>query len=90
MKKVKCSWCGQVYDLGDVSNIIARYADATVFEAPCCHRTVDDRSWKSMPDFTEYSGLTRRAADGFALGGMEELPDDIREKMLARGIIRRR
>ena len=35
MKKVKCSWCGQVYDLGDVSNIIARYADATVFEAPC-------------------------------------------------------
>jgi len=52
LKKVKCSHCGSVYDLGGVT-VIARYADATVFEAPCCHRQVDDRSWKSMPDFQE-------------------------------------
>lgn len=48
---VKCTHCNRIYDLMGEIKEIARYADCTVFESPCCHRTVDDRTWKSLPDF---------------------------------------
>jgi hypothetical protein len=51
---VRCNHCRRTYDLCD-GEPIARYADCTVFKAPCCGRTVDDRKppWKSSADFTE-------------------------------------
>ncbi len=50
MSPVRCR-CGRVYDLTKVK-VTGRYADCTVFETPCCKRQADDRTWKSMPDFT--------------------------------------
>jgi hypothetical protein len=50
---VRCT-CGGVYDLGTVT-VIARYADCSVWNAPCCGRQADDRGetgWKSLPDYT--------------------------------------
>lgn len=47
---VHCTHCPCVYDLTTVK-VIQHYADATVFESPCCMRRVDDRPWKGMPDF---------------------------------------
>lgn len=52
MKEVCCTHCQGTYNLGNVKTL-ARYADCTVFEAPCCGRTVDDRRWKSLPDTEE-------------------------------------
>jgi hypothetical protein len=49
--RVQCARCGGIYDLGGVETV-ARYADCTVFKAPCCGATVDDRRWKSLPDIT--------------------------------------
>lgn len=49
---VECRHCSGTYNLMAVETI-ARYADCTVFKAPCCGRTVDDRRWKSLPDFHE-------------------------------------
>ncbi len=48
---VECAHCGMVYDLTAVKPT-ARFADATCFKTPCCDRYADDRTWKSMPDFT--------------------------------------
>jgi hypothetical protein len=50
---VECCWCGGVYDLGTVT-VTGRYADCSVWEAPCCGRTVDDRGetgWKPTQDY---------------------------------------
>lgn len=47
---VQCTHCPHVYDLTTVK-VIQRYADATVFESPCCMQRVDDRPWKGTPDF---------------------------------------
>lgn len=47
--KVRCTHCNGIYNLGGVETV-ARYADCTMFIAPCCGRTVDDRRWKSLPD----------------------------------------
>lgn len=52
--RVRCTHCGGVYDLGSVKTV-ARYADATVFIAPCCGQQVDDRSWKTFPSFERLS-----------------------------------
>lgn len=52
-KPVRCT-CGQVYDLGKVE-VTARYSDCSVWKAPCCARTTDDRGetgWKSTQDYT--------------------------------------
>ena len=46
---VRCTHCGNVYDLCDVEPI-GRFADCTTFESPCCHKHVDDRTWKGIPD----------------------------------------
>lgn len=48
---VQCSYCGGIYDLGKVE-VTARYADCSMWKAPCCKRTVDDRQWKSLKDYT--------------------------------------
>ena len=47
---VRCAHCSRIYDLCKTT-VTARYADATCFVSPCCKRSVDDRGWKSMPDF---------------------------------------
>lgn len=47
MSPCQCS-CGSVFDLGMVE-VIARYADASVFKTPCCGKTADDRSWVRQP-----------------------------------------
>ncbi len=49
---VRCT-CGRIYDLGKVE-VTARYADCSVWKAPCCGRTADDRGetgWKSTKDY---------------------------------------
>lgn len=55
---VQCSHCRAVYDLGHGKRI-ARYADCDVFEAPCCHRQVDTRSWKTFPDYRQLEAEER-------------------------------
>ena len=49
MQRVICRFCHTEYDLGRVE-VVARYAECTVFRTPCCGREVDDRP-KSLPDF---------------------------------------
>ena len=39
---VRCRWCGGVYDLGKVT-VTARYTDCSMWKAPCCGVTADDR-----------------------------------------------
>lgn len=51
---VRCAHCGGIYDLGTVT-VTARYADCSMWQAPCCGLTVDDREetgWKSLSDYT--------------------------------------
>lgn len=48
---VLCTHCGAVYEYGGVE-VVHNHADCTVFKTPCCGRTVDDRRFKSIPDFT--------------------------------------
>ena len=53
MSPARCTWCGGIYDLGSVT-VTARYTDCSMWKAPCCGRTVDDRGetgWKSIPDY---------------------------------------
>ena len=56
---VRCNRChGGVYDLGTVT-VTARYADCSMWKAPCCGATVDDRGetgWKSFSDYTRLRG----------------------------------
>lgn len=42
----RCRWCGSVYDGGKVE-VTGRYSDCSVWKAPCCGNTADDRphSW---------------------------------------------
>jgi len=51
---VRCLRCNQgVYDLGTVE-VTARYADCSVWKAPCCGSVVDDRGetgWKTFNDY---------------------------------------
>lgn len=50
---VRCAHCRGVYDLGRVE-VTARYADCSMWKAPCCGATVDDRGetgWKSFKDY---------------------------------------
>lgn len=36
--------CGSIYDTAKVT-VTARYADCSVWTAPCCGRVEDDRPW---------------------------------------------
>ncbi len=51
---VRCRRCHNgVYDLGTVE-VTARYADCSMWRAPCCGALVDDRGetgWKSQQDY---------------------------------------
>jgi hypothetical protein len=50
---VRCAYCSGVYDLSTVK-VTARYVDCSVWKAPCCGRTVDDRGdtgWKTIKDY---------------------------------------
>lgn len=53
---VRCAHCGGVYDLGTVA-LTARFLDCSVWKAPCCKRTVDDRGpgWKTAADYERLS-----------------------------------
>ena len=43
---VRCT-CGETYKLSEVE-VTARYADCSVWKAPCCGRTADDRWWNGV------------------------------------------
>lgn len=47
MDPVRCQ-CGKIYDTADVT-VTARHADCSVWNAPCCGVTADDRSWVKQP-----------------------------------------
>ncbi|GAA2347399.1 hypothetical protein [Dactylosporangium salmoneum] len=52
MFPVRCT-CGRIYDLAKVE-VTARYADCTLWKAPCCGRQADDRGetgWKTTQDY---------------------------------------
>lgn len=57
---VRCR-CGCVYDLGTVE-VTARYADCSVWRAPCCGRTADDRGETGGKSFSDYTRLERPAS----------------------------
>lgn len=50
---VQCR-CGSVYDLGTVT-VTARYADCSMWKAPCCGHVADDRSpgWGGLHHYEE-------------------------------------
>lgn len=52
MFPAQCRYCQGVYDLANVE-VTARYADCSMWKSPCCNRQVDDRKWKSSPDYVE-------------------------------------
>lgn len=61
MFPVRCAHCSGVYDLGSVE-VTARYADCSMWNAPCCRRQVDDRGetgWKSRGDYTRIERRSR-------------------------------
>jgi hypothetical protein len=41
---VRCTYCGEIYDLCD-GKVNHRFADCTEFYTPCCNALVDDRPW---------------------------------------------
>lgn len=50
---VRCTYCSGIYDLSKVE-VTARYTDCSMWKAPCCGATVDDRGdtdWKSRKDY---------------------------------------
>lgn len=49
---VRCTYCGVMYDEMGVK-VIARYADCTLYETPCCKRTTDDRFTIRVPEHRE-------------------------------------
>jgi hypothetical protein len=58
---VRCARCSGVYDLGTVE-VTARYADCSMWKAPCCGSLVDDRGdtgWKSRKDYERLRGERR-------------------------------
>lgn len=65
-KPVRCT-CGRIYDLGAVE-VTARYSDCSVWKAPCCGRTADDRGetgWKTTQDYTVIDKANPRPPDMF-------------------------
>jgi hypothetical protein len=57
MSYVKCTHCGSVYDMGHVE-VTARYADCSMWKAPCCGSLVDSRTggaFGGRGDYTELS-----------------------------------
>lgn len=65
---VQCTHCRGTYDVGHVE-VVARYSDCSVFKAPCCGRTVDDRAWKSLPDYREMPAVGMSGSMGILPGG---------------------
>lgn len=67
-KPVRCT-CGHIYDLGKVE-VTARYTDCSMWKAPCCGRTADDRGetgWKSTQDYTVIDKADPTGSDPYAL-----------------------
>lgn len=64
----RCRWCGSIYDGGKVE-VTARYADCSVWKAPCCGVTADDRPLAWGGSFTplgreEIAGTPSHRPDG--------------------------
>jgi hypothetical protein len=58
---VQCT-CSKIYDLGKVE-VTARYADCSMWKAPCCGRPADDRGdtgWKLTKDYHHIDKATGR------------------------------
>jgi len=62
--KVRCYHCGGTYDLGKVE-VTGRYTDCSVWKAPCCGRTVDDRPWPHGGHYREVKGDSPYDDDGY-------------------------
>lgn len=58
---VRCTWCSGVYDLGKVE-VTGRYADCSMWKAPCCGASVDDRGETGWTTRRDYVRLDR---DGY-------------------------
>lgn len=56
---VRCTHCGGVYDLGKVE-VTGRYTDCSIWKAPCCGRTVDDRGETGWKTFKDYEYINKR------------------------------
>src|SRR5581483_3810646 len=56
---VRCRWCSGVYDLGTVT-VTGRYTDCSMWKAPCCGVTADDR--KPPWGVSHYTELPRQDA----------------------------
>jgi hypothetical protein len=66
MFPVRCTWCGGVYDLAKVE-VTARYADCSMWKAPCCGAQVDDRGEtgrKSREDYVRLGPDGQEARNG--------------------------
>lgn len=60
MSPVRCARCHRgVYDLGKVE-VTARYADCSVWKAPCCGALVDDRGETGWTTRADYTRIERR------------------------------
>ncbi|HEY9415195.1 MAG TPA: hypothetical protein VIQ30_10580 [Pseudonocardia sp.] len=52
-----------VYDLGTVQ-VTARYADCSVWKAPCCGSVVDDRGHTGWTSRKDYEHIDKANPDG--------------------------
>ncbi len=59
---VRCV-CGQIYDVGKVE-VTARYTDCTMWKAPCCGRTADDRYGTGWSSVKHYDTINKREVLG--------------------------
>lgn len=57
----RCRWCGSIYD-GATVTVTARYSDCSVWKAPCCGATADDRPLSWGGSFTPLTREERRDA----------------------------
>lgn len=60
---VRCV-CGRIYDMGKVE-VTARYADCSMWKAPCCGRTADDRYGTGWSSVKHYDVIDKREVMGW-------------------------
>jgi len=65
MFPARCRWCSGVYDLAKVT-VTGRYTDCSMWKAPCCGVTADDR--KPPWGISHYTELPRQDASPEAAG----------------------
>lgn len=71
VKPVRCNRCNRgVYDIGKVT-VTARYADCSVWRAPCCGATVDDRGETGWTIRKDYEVIDKGGARPMGIYGEE-------------------